>query len=59
MPVSLSDKSYRDDQFGARFGSEQTEDSDATVKVQDDLVLEQVSIVDDRVAKRFRSYFVF
>ena len=59
MPVPLSDKSYSDDQFGARFGSEQTEDSNATVEVQDDLVLEQVSIVDDGVAKRLRSYFVF
>ena len=55
----VRNESYSNDHFGTRFGSEQTEDSNATIQIQDDFVLEQVSIIDDGVAKRFRTYLIF
>ena len=49
---------YNDDMLRAGLGREHAEDTRATADVEHDLVLEQVRVVDDRVAVRARAHCV-
>ena len=49
---------HADDVFRARLGGEHAEDACAAADVEHELVLEQVRVVDDRVAVRARAHCV-
>lgn len=46
---------YTDDMLRARLGSEHAEDTCTAADVEDELVLEQVGVVHDRIAVRARA----